>query len=177
MPEAQLTRSTWNRQRPRALVVACSDGRLQENLDDFLHHHLGITHYDRLYAPGGGGVLASSGSDYLRADAFRREFRFLLGAHAIEDVFLIFHGPAEDGPDEALCADYRRKLPWAPVADIRRQQEQDAVEATRLLWGVRVAVHAFRCEVCAGDRVQFVPLASTEGVLPRRVSGKGRAGR
>ena len=30
----------WKHQRPSALVVACSDGRLQENLDDFLSNAL-----------------------------------------------------------------------------------------------------------------------------------------
>ena len=158
MLPVHLTRSDWNKQRPRSLVIACSDGRLQENLDDFLHHALGITHYDRLYAPGGGGALATSGFDYVRADHFRRECRFVLEAHSVQDLFLIFHGPAEGGAEEAVCADYRRKLQWASGAEIRQQQEQDVTEVKAIDWGIAVHIHTFRCEVRADNAVQFVSL-------------------
>jgi hypothetical protein len=158
--DLHLTRGPWNRQRPQSLVIACSDGRLQENLDDFLHLGLGITHYDRLYTPGGAGALASrsGGVELLRPDQLRRDCRFLLGAHAIHDLYLIFHGPAEDGPEEALCGDYRRKLPGAGVAALRKQQEEDAAELKRLGWGDQVRVHTYRCEVRADNRIQFVSL-------------------
>lgn len=158
MTQIYLTRTLWNHQRPGTLVVACSDGRLQENLDDFLHRDLGITHYDRLYGPGGGGALAGSGFDYLRAESYRRECRFLLEAHTIRDLYLIFHGPAEDGPEEALCADYRRRFPGTSPAEIRRRQEQDVNQLRTVDWGVKVTLHAFRCEVRADKGVQFVVL-------------------
>lgn len=155
-----VSRSPWQRQRPRALVVACSDGRLQENLDDFLNNHLGITRYDRLYAPGGPGALASSGLEFLRSDGFRRESQFLVEAHGIEDIYLIFHGPADDGPDEAVCADYRRLFPRHTAAQIREEQEKDAREIIRQGFGWRqaVRVHVYRCEVTAAGRIQFVRL-------------------
>ncbi len=158
MTSIHQTRSGWNMQRPTALVIACSDGRLQENLDEFLHGILGIGHYDRLYAPGGGGALVSSGIELLRPDQFRRECRFLLAAHGIQDLYLIFHGPAEDGPEEALCGDYRRKLPTATAAKIRQRQEDDAAELKQVDWGTAVRVHTYRCEVTADDRIQFVEL-------------------
>jgi hypothetical protein len=158
MLDSHLTETDWNRHRPEALVIACSDGRLQENLDDFLHRALGITHYDRLYTPGGGGALAISGTDLLRSDQYRRECRFLLVAHAVRDMYVIFHGPAADGPEEALCADYIRKLPGAGVEKIRRQQERDADEVKQIDWGGDVRVHVYRCEVRMDDRVQFVQL-------------------
>ncbi len=158
MTKIHQTHSGWNAERPHALVVACSDGRLQENLDEFLHTALGITHYDRLYAPGGAGALVSSGIELLRPDQFRRECRFLLAAHGIQDLYLIFHGPAEDGPEEALCGDYRRKLPTANAAKIRQRQENDAAELKQFDWGTTVRVHAYRCEVTADDHIQFVEL-------------------
>ncbi len=158
MTTTHLLRSGWNTERPQALVIACSDGRLQENLDEFLHTVLGITHYDRLYAPGGGGALASTGIELLRPDQFRRECRFLLAAHGIQDLYLIFHGPAEDGPAEAVCGDYRRKLPLADIAKIRQRQDDDADELKRIDWGNPVRVHTYRCEVTADDRIQFVEL-------------------
>lgn len=157
---AYLSHSPWNSERPRVLVVACSDGRLQENLDDFLGNSLGIRNYDRLYTPGGGGALATSGLEFTRADHFRRECRFLVEAHRIDDLYLVFHGPTVDGPEIALCADYRRKLQYASAAEIRLQQERDAEEVLRAgsVWGQAVRIHPYRCEVTADGRVQFARL-------------------
>jgi hypothetical protein len=154
-----VTRTPWNPERPAALVIACSDGRLQENLDEFLAH-LGITHDDRLYAPGGPGALASSGVSYVRADQFRQECGFLVSSHGIEDVYLVFHGPSEDGPPEATCGDYRCKLPRATPDEVRRQQERDAAEILRngFGWNVEVRTHVYRCEVTTDARVQFVEI-------------------
>src|SRR5205085_10772100 len=54
----------WSHSRPNALVVACSDGRLQEATDEFLAREFRITRYDRFYVPGGAGALASSSVDH-----------------------------------------------------------------------------------------------------------------
>src|SRR5437763_4216859 len=138
----------WDNARPRVLVVACSDGRMQEAVDEFLQHHFGLRRYDRLYVAGGAGALAPSGVDFLRASRFRRECAFLLTAHAIEDLILLFHGPSPTGPEEATCADYRRKLPELSAAQILAQQERDAEEILRVGCGgtARVRTHVFRGE-------------------------------
>src|SRR5262245_30227649 len=68
----------WSPERPNTLVIACSDGRLQESTDEFLAHHLHVTRYDRFYVPGGGGALSASGRDFLRAQQLRRECRYLI---------------------------------------------------------------------------------------------------
>ena len=156
--DLHLTDANWQHERPSALVVACSDGRLQQNLDDFLHNALGIIDYDRLYTPGGGGALAISGSELLRSDAYRHECQFLLKAHQITDIYFMFHGPSEDGPDESLCADYRRKFPNATAHQVRTQQQIDARELQSVDWGMPVRIHAYRCEVRHDGRVQFVRL-------------------
>ncbi|MBM3933316.1 MAG: hypothetical protein FJ319_03290 [SAR202 cluster bacterium] len=157
-PSIYVTGTLWKRARPGTLVVACSDGRLQENLDDFLHQGLGIAHYDRLYAPGGGGVLSRSGSDFLRSDHFRSECKYLINLHAVTDLYLIFHGPSSTGPEEALCADYRRKMPWASVEEVRHQQSLDARDAMSLAWDRPVRMHAYGCEVTRDDAVRFIAL-------------------
>lgn len=150
----------WDAARPRVLVVACSDGRLQEATDAFLERALGIHHYDRFYAPGGAGALASSGADFLRAQALRRECQFLVQAHGVEHLVLLLHGPATDGPAEALCADYRRKQPWARPAQIRAQQEADVrdllARREEFAGGTRVSV--FRIEVTAGGELAVATL-------------------
>jgi len=168
MPAPYVARDPWNPARPGVLVIACSDGRVQEPVDEFLAT-LGVTHYDRLYVPGGPGALSASGVSYARADQFRRECSFLIQAHGIEDVHLIFHGPAHDGPPEATCADYRLKLPTHTPGQIREQQRRDADEVMRggFGWNVSPRLHPWRCEVTAAGAVQFVSLRSEPGpVLP-----------
>lgn len=152
--------SRWNPARPRTLVVACSDGRLQEEIDAFLASALRVTRYDRLYVPGGPGGLAPAGVEFLRASQLRRDLSFLIRAHGVEDVVLAFHGPAADGPAEATCVDYARKLPDATPADIRNQQLHDAVEISQVLASAHAAVrlHVFRCEVGRDQGVRFVRL-------------------
>lgn len=160
--------AAWNSERPHVLVVACSDGRLQESVDDFLHRHLGVQQYDRLYMPGGPGALARSGEELLRSAQWRRESFFLLDVHDIREVILIFHAAASDGPPGANCADYARKLPEQAVSHIRTQQEKDAVEVLQRVFSScaysahPVRVRVFRAEVCADHRVQFVEMMATE---------------
>jgi hypothetical protein len=165
VPAPEFTSSKpWNRKRPSKLVIACSDGRLQENLDEFLERKLGITRYDRVYAPGGPGALATSGVEFLRSDIFRRECEFLVTAHQVEDVYLIFHGPSEDGPDEAMCADYRRIFPRHTARQVREEQEKDLTEVlgAGFGWQRGVRIHAYRCEVTGIGEIQFVCLRSPE---------------
>jgi hypothetical protein len=170
----------WEPTRPRVLVVACSDGRLQEATDAFLARALGVRQYDRFYVPGGGGALAASGSDFMRAHQLRRECRFLVEAHQVEHLVLLLHGPAADGPAEAVCADYRRKQPWARPAQVRAQQEADV----RDLLGRRgdfagtARVSVYRFEVTAAralavamlheDAAPLIDAAADRDVAPAR---------
>jgi hypothetical protein len=150
----------WTPARPNALVVACSDGRLQEATDTFLAREFKITRYDRFYVPGGGGALASSGTDPLRAQQMCAECKYLVDLHAVRKVILLFHGPSAEGRIEAMCADYRRKLPWATMDDLRARQEADAVEllSRRRDWASEAGVSIFRCEVDADGSLAFVNL-------------------
>jgi hypothetical protein len=151
----------WSPERPSTLVIACSDGRLQEATDEFLGNHLQVTRYDRFYVPGGAGALAASGRDFLRAKQLRRECRYLVDLHRVRHIVLLFHGPTAGGRLEAACADYRRKLPWASVTELRARQEQDAddLRATRDEWAGDAAVALYRCEVDGGGRIHFADLS------------------
>ena len=150
----------WTPARPNALVVACSDGRLQEATDAFLAREFKITRYDRFYVPGGGGALAASGTDAVRAQQMCVECKYLVDMHAVRRVIVLFHGPSSDGRIEAACADYRRKLPWASVSQLRAQQEADAVDLLkrRREWASEAGVLLFRCEVEATGNLSFVNL-------------------
>ena len=147
----------WTPDRPHTLVVACSDGRLQEATDAFLSRELGLTQFDRFYVPGGGGALASSGRDFIRAQQLRKECAYLIELHAVQRVILLFHGPASGGPPESVCADYRRKLPWASPEIVSLKQQQDSVELIdrRSDWAGQASVSAYRCEVHADGVITF----------------------
>ena len=150
----------WTPARPNALVVACSDGRLQEATDAFLAREFKITRYDRFYVPGGSGALASSGTDSARAQQMCAECKYLVDLHAVRRVIALFHGPSAAGRIEAACADYRRKLPWANLAQLRAQQEADAVDLLkrRREWASEADVLLYRCEVDSAGQLTFVNL-------------------
>ncbi len=150
----------WNAARPRVLVIACSDGRLQQNVDEFLRNHLGVANYDRLYMPGGPGALAHSGSEFLRADQWRCESNFLIKVHELDEVILLFHAASCDGPLDANCADYNRKLPTMDANRCREQQDEDAKDVLLRVFGAHtnLKVQAYRAEVRTDGRVQFVDL-------------------
>ncbi|HVD61646.1 MAG TPA: hypothetical protein VNC11_12310 [Gemmatimonadaceae bacterium] len=150
----------WITERPHTLVVACSDGRLQQQTDAFLTHQLGLTGFDRFYVPGGGGALASSGRDFIRAEQLRRECQYLIRLHEVSRVILLFHGPAISGPPESICADYHRKFPWGTPEMVREQQARDAIDLIERSteWALDAAVSAYRCEIDADHRLAFVQL-------------------
>jgi len=133
---------------------------LQEATDAFLAREFKITRYDRFYVPGGGGALASSGTDPVRAQQMCAECKYLVELHAVRRVILLFHGPSATGRIEAACADYRRKLPWATIADLRTQQELDAADllARRREFASEAGVLVYRCEVDAAGILTFVNL-------------------
>src|SRR5262245_11618863 len=150
----------WAPTRPHTLVVACSDGRLQNATDDFLHSSLGLAAFDRLYVPGGGGALSASDRDVFRAQQLRAECKYLVELHEVKQIILLFHGPAPGGPSDAVCADYRRKLPWATPDTLRERQARDAIELMQLRreWAASANVSMYRCEVAADFQVSFRPL-------------------
>lgn len=149
----------WIPDRPHTLVVACSDGRLQEQTDEFLHMELGLAGFDRFYVPGGGGALASSGRDFLRAQQLRKECGYLIQLHEVSRVILVFHGPVDGGSADAICADYKRKMPWATPNAVNTQQRVDAIELIERSseWAGTAEVVAYHCEVAADHDVEFVP--------------------
>jgi len=147
----------WAPARPHTLVVACSDGRLQNATDAFLHTDLGLAEFDRLYVPGGGGALASSDRDVFRAQQLRGECRYLVELHQVKQVILLFHGPSPLGPAEAVCADYRRKLPWASPDVVSQRQARDAIDLMqrRAEFAADATVTIYRCEVGEANAITF----------------------
>jgi hypothetical protein len=88
------------------------------------------------------------------------ECKYLVDLHAVRRVILLFHGPSAAGRIEAACADYRRKLPWASVSELRARQEADALDLIkrRREWASEAGVMLYRCEVDAAGKLVFVNL-------------------
>lgn len=149
----------WNPDRPHILVITCSDGRLQEATDQFLTRALHIRHYDRLYMPGGAGAMASTSMEP-RAKQFREDCQFLVEAHQVEHLILLFHGPAANGPKEALCADYLRKFPSMSAERVRAQQAADVRDllARRHEFAGDAMLALYRLEVDVHGMLGVVPL-------------------
>ena len=164
----------WSSARPNVLVIACSDGRLQEATDVFLANELGIVRYDRFYVPGGAGALVASGYDFVRAQQMRRECRYLIKLHGIGRIVLLMHGPVAGGSADAACADYRRKLPRASVEQLREQQRLDASQLLqqRAKWAGIATVVVYRCEIDTDGAISFVDLAPSAEGRPARMTSR-----
>jgi hypothetical protein len=169
----------WNPELPRTLVVACSDGRIHAELDAFMSRHLGIQSYDRLYMPGGPGALLNA-RDVFRAGTCQRAYDFLVAAHGIQQVVLIFHGAAQDGPEHAVCGDYRRQLPFHSPSELRAAQERDGLELFQVVrgWPGSPPVRVLHAEVAASGQVRFVetPRLPGNGQSPPRHLSCSRLG-
>jgi hypothetical protein len=63
-----------------AAAVYCSDGRIGDHVDDFLHNGLGLPRYDRVACPGGPVALSGRFQAFWDARGVEEQLRFL--AHA-----------------------------------------------------------------------------------------------
>lgn len=145
-----LAAERFEHERIGAAAIYCSDGRYNEQFDEFLHKHLGLPRYDRLVVPGGPGVLAGHFCAYRDEEAMVEQLRFLIEGHELERVVMIAH----EG-----CGFYRKKL-MVNDKRMRAQQEDDLVKAAARVRAIsrKVGVMAFvasltEVEAGAGGRV------------------------
>ena len=122
-------------ERIGAVAIYCSDGRYNEQFDEFLHEELGLPRYDRLVVPGGPGCLAGHLSAYREEEALTEQLRFLVHHHALERVVLIAHHG---------CGFYLRKL-HVSEERLRAAQMHDLARAAEAIWrlGPRLVVDAY----------------------------------
>jgi hypothetical protein len=109
--------------RIQAAAVYCSDGRLGDQCDDFLHNALGLPRYDRVAVPGGPACLAGHFAAYREEDAVKAQLEFLISAHELRRVILIAH---QD------CAFYTTFLDVSSVDLLERQREDLLKAAARV---------------------------------------------
>lgn len=85
------SRLPYERQRIGAAAIYCSDGRVGEHFDDFLHHGLALPRYDRIALPGGPACLAAHPQAHLEEQGVVDELKFLVEVHALKRIVLIAH--------------------------------------------------------------------------------------
>lgn len=134
--------------RVGAAALYCSDGRVGDQMDDFLHDGLGLPRYDRVACPGGPVSLAGHLAALWESRGVEEQLRFLIRAHALRRVVLIAH----EG-----CAYYRERL-RIPPALVEEQQLKDLDLAA---WAVRrmesaLTIQAFFARVSKA-RISFEP--------------------
>lgn len=134
--------------RVHAAAVYCSDGRFEEQFDEFLRQLLGTLLCDRLAVPGGPASLGLRPPMPEESRGIEAQLEFLVRAHDLRQVILIAHVP---------CAFYRERLqvpddaqPDRQVADLR-----EAARVVRALGSLQVDAWAARV---VDERVQFHPM-------------------
>ncbi|MEX2218260.1 MAG: carbonic anhydrase [Phycisphaerales bacterium] len=139
----------YNPERIGAAAIYCSDGRYNEQFDEFLHAHLGLPRYDRVVVPGGAACLAGDVSAWRDEEAVAEQLRFLIESHALERVVLIAHRG---------CGFYLKRLHVREEA-LRARQAEDLAKAAERIRGLgRVRVEAYIAAV-EGGRVEFEGVA------------------
>jgi hypothetical protein len=144
--------------RINAAAVYCSDGRIGDHIDDFLHHGFGLPRYDRLACPGGPAALAGRLMAFWEGRGVEEQLRFLVRAHDVGQVVLIAH---------AGCAYYRERLGIAPAAaesEQRADLESAGAAVQRIRPEIEVAAVFTHIE---GTRVSFERLFATAGMDSR----------
>ncbi|MGH7134030.1 MAG: carbonic anhydrase [Phycisphaerales bacterium] len=138
----------FNTERIGAVAIYCSDGRYNEQFDEFLHSRLKLPRYDRLVVPGGPGILAGHVAAYREEEALVEQLKFLIHHHELERVVLISHRG---------CGFYLNKL-MVPAHRLLRQQEVDLSRAAERIRGISgaVSVEPFIAEAAEG-RVKIDP--------------------
>lgn len=111
----------YSAERIYAAAVYCSDGRVGDQIDEFLHHGLGFPHYDRVACPGGPVVLADRFQAFWDGRGVEEQIRFLTQVHDVRTVVLIAH----EG-----CAYYARRL-GIPADRLELEQKEDLLRATK----------------------------------------------
>lgn len=143
------SRTPFASKRVGAAALYCSDGRLGEQMDEFLHEGLNLPAYDRVAVPGGAGCLAGHFAAWREDEGVALQLRFLIESHGLKRVVLIAH---QD------CAFYSHKLGLRGAALEDRQRIDLDLVAQRIRgFADHVEVDAYFARVRDG-RVAFEPV-------------------
>lgn len=145
-PRSYTSALPYEAARVYAAAVYCSDGRIGDHVDDFLHHGLGLPRYDRVACPGGPVALSGRFQAFWDARGTEEQLRFLAQVHDVKTVVLIAH---------ANCAYYLKRLS-IPAGRLELEQREDLQKATatvqRLMPGADVKRYLAQL---AGEEIRF----------------------
>jgi hypothetical protein len=135
-----------------AAAVYCSDGRIGEHIDDFLHKGLNLPRYDRLACPGGPACMAGRVDAWWEGVALEKQLRFLSTVHQLEHLILIAH---------QSCAFYVQHLSVQPHR-VEQEQLGDLARAVEAALRIKsdLAVHTFFSRM-TGASIRFELVSST----------------
>ena len=131
-----------------AAAVYCSDGRIGDHVDDFLHNGLNLPRYDRVAVPGGPVALSGRFQAFWDARGVEEQLRFLGQVHDVKTVVLIAHAP---------CAYYLKRLAIPPDRlDVEQREDLRKATATvqRLMPAAKIA--CYRAHIL-DDQMRFDP--------------------
>lgn len=137
---------TYEEARIGAAAVYCSDGRVGEQMDDFLHRGLALPRYDRLACPGGPAALAGRLLAFWECQGVEHQLRFLASSHGLRKVVLIAHQG---------CAYYSQRL-GVKEAELELQQRHDLELAAAAVTRLGLEALTFYARR-SGERVRFEP--------------------
>lgn len=125
----------YDENRIGAAAVYCSDGRMGEQMDEFLHQGLELPRYDRVACPGGPVCLSGRLMALWESRGVEDQLRFLIRVHQLKEVILIGH---------TGCAYYRDRLA-IPEAKMSQEQRADldraAIAVRRISSSVEVSAY------------------------------------
>ncbi len=141
--------------RIHAAAVYCSDGRIGDHMDDFLHQGLTLPRYDRVACPGGPVALAGRLPAFWESRGVADQLRFLVEVHDVHQVVLIAHGG---------CAYYGQRLGMDP-ATAEMEQREDLSRAASAVQRIDAAleVSAFFAHV-DGTTLSYEPVFASEHI-------------
>lgn len=90
-PNGYESRLPYDPSRIHAAAIYCSDGRIGEHFDDFLHNGLNLPRYDRVALPGGPACLAGHPQAHLEEQGVVDELKFLVEVHGLKRIVLVAH--------------------------------------------------------------------------------------
>jgi hypothetical protein len=157
-PVAYRSQQAYEDVRIRAAAVYCSDGRMGDQVDEFLHLGLELPRYDRLACPGGPVGLAGRLTAFWETRDVEEQLRFLVRAHEVGQVVLLTHQG---------CAYYRHRL-GIPEDRALAEQLADLEKAAAAVERIdpRLEVAGFLVTV-ADERVVFSRVFATKGMDAR----------
>jgi len=140
----------WDAERPRALVVCCSDGRFHASIIDFVDHEIS-DRADLMALPGGPAVVDPWNSSFDEARVFLASLALFEAHHDLQEAWLIAH----EG-----CSYYKLKHPASTPAELEARQIADLRRASRIFRErtSRLQVRLVFARVHAG-RVEFTTVA------------------